>query len=121
VRETLEGYAASGNSGRHLWSILQAEGDDVGCLLLADYPQFKQWELVYIGVVPEARGNGWGKAAVQEALWRAKEAGRERLVLAVDEANRPALAMYARAGFEAWNRRAVFLRTGSESEAKSPT
>ena len=35
---------------------------------------------------------------------------RQRLVLAVDAANEPALRTYAAAGFQAWDRRSVFIR-----------
>jgi ribosomal protein S18 acetylase RimI-like enzyme len=37
-------------------------------------------------------------------------AGRRQLVLAVDAANAPAIAIYRKAGFTAWDRRNIFLR-----------
>ena len=76
-----------------------ARGVDVGCLLIADWPQNDQWELIYMGVVPEARGRGYGVAVVRQAQWLAGCAGRQRLVLAVDTANEPAMRVYAAAGF----------------------
>ncbi len=98
--------------------MLQTEGRDVGCQLLADYEALDQWELVYLGLTPGARGNGWGLEAVRRAQGLVRTAGRKRLVLAVDEANWPAIAMYAAAGFEAWNRRAVFLRKIAPADRK---
>ncbi len=94
---------------------------DIGCLLLADHPESNQWELVYMGLVPEARGRGWGAKIARHAQWEAQRAGRERLVLAVDAANRPAVAMYQQAGLFAWDRRVVLLRvlTGGPA-AQSP-
>ena len=44
----------------------------------------------------------------------ARQAERKRLVLAVDAANEPALRMYAAAGFQAWDRRSVFVRVLDE-------
>lgn len=118
VAETLAGYAGGGSSGTSWWFFLQEAGTDVGCLLLADYPELNQGELVYVGLASEARGRGWGLEAVRRAQEHVRTAGRERLVLAVDERNWPAIRMYAAAGFEAWNRRAVFLRKIDESVRK---
>jgi ribosomal protein S18 acetylase RimI-like enzyme len=56
--------------------------------------------------------------AVRRAQEHVRAAGRERLVLAVDERNWPAIRMYSAAGFEAWNRRAVFLRKIDETVRK---
>jgi mycothiol synthase len=86
------------------------DGADLGCLLLADHPDQRIWELVYMGIVPEARGRGLGLALARQAQWRARQAGAERLVLAVDAANEPALRGYAAAGFITWDRRSVFLK-----------
>jgi mycothiol synthase len=63
-----------------------------------------------MGVVPEARGRGWGRQIVRHAQTLALRAKVERIVLAVDAANEPAMRMYRSAGFEAWDRRAVFVR-----------
>ena len=32
----------------------------IGCLILTDYPEHAIWELIYMGVLPAARGRGWG-------------------------------------------------------------
>jgi mycothiol synthase len=87
-----------------------APGNAVGCLIMADDPTHKQSELMYIGVTPEARGRGLGLSLVRHAQWMTGVAGRTRLVLAVDAANDPAMAMYTAAGFISWERRSVFLR-----------
>ena len=87
-----------------------APGDDVGCLLLTDFPEHENWELTYMGVAPSARGNGWGAHIVRYAQWRARLADRLRLVLAVDADNGPAITLYAAAGFQAWERRTVFVK-----------
>jgi GNAT superfamily N-acetyltransferase len=67
-------------------------------------------ELVYFGLVPEARGAGYGEWLIRWAQYVAREAGRERIVLAVDARNQPASDTYLRCGFEEWGRRAVWLR-----------
>jgi hypothetical protein len=79
-------------------------------LLLADYPEQENWELLYVGLIPSARGHGWGREITRHAQWLTRQARRPRLVLAVDAANEPALRMYAALGFRAWERRRVFVR-----------
>jgi mycothiol synthase len=83
----------------------------VGCLLMTDYPEQGNCELIYMGVVPEARGHRWGVLISRHAQWVTRNAGRQRLVLAVDAANRPAIGMYSAAAFRAWDRRIVYLQT----------
>jgi len=113
LRETadvLSGYRAAGRFDPGRWFFLRHDGRDVGCLLLTEHPEHRQWELVYVGLVPEARGRSWGLEAVRRAQSLAAEAHATCLLLAVDAANEPAVAMYAAAGFAAWDRRSVLLR-----------
>jgi ribosomal protein S18 acetylase RimI-like enzyme len=77
-------------------------------LLLADHPDSQQTELVYCGLAPDWRGRGWGLQITRRAQWAARCDSRQRLMLAVDAANRHALAIYAEAGFRAYDRRRVF-------------
>jgi ribosomal protein S18 acetylase RimI-like enzyme len=109
--DILAGYRAVGAFRPELWLIVQAGGSDVGCLLIADHPAENQLEIVYTGLVPAVRGRGWGRLVTLQALWLASKCGRARVVLAVDAANWPALAMYEAAGFTAWDRRTVLVRT----------
>ena len=111
VADVLDGYRATGEFDPRRWLFLRYQSRDVGCMLLADHPQNDQWELVYLGLLPEARGKGWGLEATRHAQWLVHQAGRARLVLAVDAANHPAINVYAAAGFAAWDCRSVFIKT----------
>ena len=108
--DVLAGYRATGTHRPQWWLVARHGGCDVGCLLLTDHPGQEQAEMVYLGIVPEYRGRGWGLALTRHAQWLAQDAGRKRVVLAVDEANRPAIAAYETAGFVAWDRRSVLIR-----------
>ncbi len=110
VDDVLAGYRATGAFDPNRWLIVNDGAEDVGCLLLADYPSENQWELVYMGLVSEARGRGLGVSIVRHAQWMARQAGRKRLVLAVDADNAPAIAVYAACGFVTWDHRSVFVR-----------
>ncbi|HEY4233942.1 MAG TPA: GNAT family N-acetyltransferase [Lacipirellulaceae bacterium] len=108
--DVLDGYQATGDYRPGNWLIVRGDGLDVGVLLMSEEPAAGHFELIYMGVVPEARGKGWGVQIARHALRLAHGAGAERVVLAVDAANGPALAMYGAAGFTMWDRRSVFVR-----------
>jgi ribosomal protein S18 acetylase RimI-like enzyme len=109
IGEVLDGYRSVGRFDPSNWRLVRHGGNDVGCLLLADHPPHELWEIVYMGIIPEARGKGLGLVVTRHAQWLAGKAGAERLVLAVDAANEPAIKGYAAAGFAGWDRRSVFL------------
>jgi mycothiol synthase len=108
--DVLEGYRATGEFSPSRWLIVRYENRDVGCLLLADHSQYENLELVYMGVIPAVRGLHLGSDIARHAQLVARQAGRPRLVLAVDASNRPAIAMYASVGFRAWDQRRVYYR-----------
>jgi mycothiol synthase len=119
MSDVLEGYRRQGRHAPDDWYFVQSNGKDVGALLLAEHPGYGNWELVYMGVIPAARGQKHGDAIIRFALEVAARRGAERLVLAVDEGNAPALRAYQRAGFVVWDRRLVYarLRTPSQHSA----
>jgi ribosomal-protein-alanine N-acetyltransferase len=72
-------------------------------------PESGDWEVAYVGVVPEARRRGVGRELMLHALVEARAAGVARLTLSVDARNQPAWALYRGLGFDPYDRRAVFL------------
>jgi ribosomal protein S18 acetylase RimI-like enzyme len=116
VDDVIDGYQATGEFRPSNWFFVRSIDStssrraDVGALLLADHPAARHIELVYMGLVPSARGRGWGPQIVRQAQQVAKSMDRDRIVLAVDAANQPALAVYHGAQFVAWDQRSVFLR-----------
>ena len=110
IEDILQGYRGHGAFPTGRWLICRHAGQDVGCLLLAEHTGSDSWELVYMGLLPEYRGRGWGTSLVRQAQWLTGQARRARLVLAVDASNGPAIGSYSEAGFLAWDRRTVLLR-----------
>jgi mycothiol synthase len=115
TQEVLAGYRATGRFSPARWLIVRQGDRDIGCLLLTDHPdatspELSSWELVYMGLIPAARGHGWGLSMARHGIRLAAAAGRSTIALAVDEANSPALATYARAGFCHLGQKAVFLK-----------
>jgi RimJ/RimL family protein N-acetyltransferase len=113
--EVLEGYRQQGQHRPQDWYIVQDEGVDIGALLLTEHPGVDNWELVYMGLVPAARGRGCGLRIIRFALDVAAQEGAQRLVLAVDAENIPALRAYERAGFIVWDQRIVYARLRSQA------
>jgi ribosomal protein S18 acetylase RimI-like enzyme len=109
VEDTLADFRQLGQFDPGRWLIARQAGEDVGCLLLADHPRRQDMELAYLGVTPASRGNHWGFQIVRHAQWLARLAGRQRLLLIVDEANLPARRMYAEAGFEPWRKQGLWV------------
>jgi ribosomal protein S18 acetylase RimI-like enzyme len=107
--EVLEGYRHTGRYRSLFWRLVRREGCDVGCLLLNEHPH-RQWELVYMGLAPEARGRRGGLVVATEACRIVQRAGGNRLLLAVDANNEPALRVYSQARFEPCRRSAVYLK-----------
>lgn len=110
IEDVLAGYRGAGRFVPDHWAIVRHQGKDVGCVLLADHPRQDSCELAYMGITAPVRGRGWGRQVVRWAQWRTRQAGRGRLLLAVDAGNAPALAMYADVGFFAWDRRQCYAR-----------
>jgi ribosomal protein S18 acetylase RimI-like enzyme len=108
ISDVLAGYRSIGSSGSKLWWFVQSQNCDIGCVLVAEHcPQM--WEIVYLGIVPAFRGQGYGLEATRLVQYAGLKRGVDRLVLAVDTNNDPAIDLYAKAGFLAWDRQSVFL------------
>jgi ribosomal protein S18 acetylase RimI-like enzyme len=127
VEDVLATYRSVGTFNPAQWFFVVHDQRDIGCLIMADHLLERNCELVYMGIVPESRGLSHGVEIVRFAQWQAGiskvtggnseqngEHAVDRLVLAVDVANSPAIRMYATAGFQTWDRRSVFLREIAE-------
>jgi ribosomal protein S18 acetylase RimI-like enzyme len=108
--DVLDGYAAHGDSGTAGWYLIERAGVDAGCLLLAHDRRLGYTELVYMGLVPEARGHGHGRDLVRFAQDVARFEGLLRMSLAVDAGNFPAIAAYEGIGFITWEKKTAYFR-----------
>lgn len=108
--EVLDGFL----EGRELddsslhWELLEVGASTVGCLLLQVHEN-QLMELMYMGLVPAARGRSLGKAMVARAIDTAHRWGCSTLVVAVDRDNWPALDAYLAWGFQPHQRLQVWL------------
>ncbi|MCS7305478.1 MAG: GNAT family N-acetyltransferase [Thermoguttaceae bacterium] len=110
IEDVLDSYKATGVYRPELWQLVRSGQEDVGCLLLNDHPELESFELVYMGLIPSARGKGWGVEVTRQAQWLTRLWGRNKLLLGVDAENWPAIRVYAAAGFRQWASRMVYGR-----------
>lgn len=108
--EILAGFTQPANG----WTFrADHDGAPVGALSVESVPGGLA-ELSYIGVVPAARGRGFGSDLLQLAMGGAGANGAETLTVAVDARNTPAMHLYTRHGFAEYDRRDVWLLARGE-------
>ncbi|MGD1915760.1 MAG: GNAT family N-acetyltransferase [Phycisphaerales bacterium] len=115
MRETADiiaSHAAIGRQELALWSLLRHEGRPAGALLLSCLPEQRCYELVYLGLGPSLRGNGYGELLMRRAIEtlatrvrQSKARAGWSITCAVDKANRPAVRLYERLGFAPFDSR----------------
>ena len=99
MEDVIDGHKASGQFDPNHWSLLCQGERPMGVLLLASSgSQESLVELVYLGLVPEARGRKLGEILVRQAMATVAAEKHQRLSLAVDANNVPALKLYYRHG-----------------------
>jgi ribosomal protein S18 acetylase RimI-like enzyme len=110
IEEVIAGHKSQGRHDPETWWLASHRGRSVGILLLGEMADMKSWELLYLGVVPEARGRGFGRELARKSIWEARGAEAPQLTLSVDTRNSPALKLYQQVGFEGYDQREVYLR-----------
>ncbi len=78
------------------------QGDKLGGLLLRPHERKNQQTVGWrfgVGVIAEARGQGIGKALIEQALIFCRQEKARYLALFVDEKNLGAIALYRKLGF----------------------
>jgi ribosomal protein S18 acetylase RimI-like enzyme len=107
--DVAEGHLATCANDTSGWHVARMQGRIAGVALVAVHAQPRTVDLVYLGLVPEARGIGLGRALLHGALRDAAMRRQAPVSLAVDVRNTPALRAYARAGFVPVRRRDAWI------------
>tara|TARA_R110002095_G_scaffold196208_2_gene175039 strand:+ start:598 stop:1524 length:927 start_codon:yes stop_codon:yes gene_type:complete len=118
AEESLESHRSSGDSDQKHWYLFHREGVDLGVLLLSAHREDNLWEVVYMGVAPEQRGNGYGTAMIQHGLLEAQAHHQAAVILAVDHKNSYAIKIYEELGFVRQNTLSVHARLRSRFPEK---
>jgi ribosomal protein S18 acetylase RimI-like enzyme len=96
MEDVVTGHKGTGHFNPALWFLALRDEQPLGVLLLSPTADGDAMELVYLGLVPHARGQRLGDFFMRHALAATARAGCARLTLAVDAANAPALRLYYR-------------------------
>ncbi len=110
MEEIVLSHRHTGIHDPRLWLIAKVGDDPVGVVLLTHVPLQSAMEIVYVGVVPEARGCSYGNYLVRLAIENAARANSEHLMLAVDHRNHYARKIYSSFGFKETDRRHAWIR-----------
>lgn len=113
LADVVAGHRATGEFDPGYWLLLEESGRAIACVLLARMSYSGAMEVVYMGVVPAARGRGIGELLVAQAAHLAGQSGVEKLALTVDARNSPARRIYEGAGFGPVENRRAWVRGGS--------
>jgi ribosomal protein S18 acetylase RimI-like enzyme len=118
MEDVLADHRAAGEFDPAFWQLAIRDGDAAGVLLMSRIENQHAFEIVYMGVPPEARGRGLGDALLARAteLSTTIPRGNARssppaLVLAVDERNAHAKGLYSRWGFAFFGARDAWIAT----------
>lgn len=109
IDEVIVGHQAQGLYDPDRWWLTTLEGKPVGVMMLMQLPETGDWDVSYMGVVPEARHQGFAREMLLRALFEARAADVVNVTLSVDGRNRPAWNLYRSIGFEPFDRREIYL------------
>ena len=108
--DVVDGHMSAGIFKPEWWTILRKGKRPIGVSLLNGSAGSGSIELVYLGIVPEARGQRIGQSLLNHSLQLVAGSRERKIVLAVDEANTPAQEIYEKTGFIRTVRRTAFVR-----------
>jgi ribosomal protein S18 acetylase RimI-like enzyme len=106
--DVLAGHRGSGPFDPRKWWVAFLDGEPVG-MALCNRIERDAWEVAYLGVAPEARRRGVGRALITHALLEAKAAGMALAQITIDARNTPARRLYRQAGFIPHDEKQVWL------------
>ena len=110
IEDVITGHRATGEFDPADWLLLRHGNDPVGVLLMSRTSTRDGMEIVYLGVAPAARGKGFGDRLMQIATTRVAARKLNRLSLAVDTGNVPALSLYYRHGLTRLTSKVALMR-----------
>jgi ribosomal protein S18 acetylase RimI-like enzyme len=99
MEDVIAGHKAVGTFDPQLWSLVLEYNRPLGVVLLANVETRNALELVYLGLVPAARGRGLGRVLMNRVLAISARRGFSLTSLAVDATNPAAVKLYRRCGY----------------------
>jgi mycothiol synthase len=110
IEDILASHRATGVFSPRFWFLGTLDSEPVGVILLSSIPEQSSYEVVYMGVGPRWRGQGYASALLSHGVRVARDEAALSLTLAVDAKNNPARKLYARFGFREVSRRCAWIK-----------
>ena len=107
--QQLAGYRQDQTDPPHWWLAERPGEDPIGVVMLSESEMPRTGEIAYLGLVPEARGRGFGQALILQGISAANRAGILNLGLSVDVRNSPAIQLYHDHLFRIYNLQDLYL------------
>lgn len=121
MEDIIAGHKAAGEFDPELWMLVSDIADnDLGVMLLNRLHRRDGYELVYIGLTPEARGQGLADSLMRLAINGLANEGGGHIVTACDGANAPARKLYHRHGFGYLYSRQALIKELSPGPKRAP-
>ncbi len=122
--QTLRGYYTSSALDPNLWYFVHSDDGLAGCMILGNHRPSPSpspandteqaaavIEIVYMGLIPRARGQRRGIQFMQHAFRAAGDIGASRIILAVDQKNHHAREIYDDAGLQPMLSETVWVKS----------
>jgi mycothiol synthase len=112
IEDVLAGHKSAGDfDPAHWWVLSDPAIGPAGVMMMSRVTNTDTAELVYLGLVPAARGRGFGELLMRLAVSQVTAMRCIKLTLAVDSGNTPAIRLYHRFGMQESARRIALMRT----------
>ncbi len=105
---SLQTHRLQGEYSPEHWFLIEYDRTAAGVLFFSWHPDLNQWELTYLGIVPEQRGKGIAKKAVA-ASFAHPSRKNNAVFLGVDSRNSFATRLYESLGFLVVSRQKVHV------------
>ncbi len=103
---SLQTHRLQGEYNPDHWFVIKQDKAAVGVLFFAFHPDYNQWELSYLGIVPQQRGKNLARCAIKKSLEHT-ERKKSSIFLGVDSRNHYAIRLYESLGFVVVSRQRV--------------
>jgi GNAT superfamily N-acetyltransferase len=110
IEDCLSGYAATGDSATDHWWVIESDNVPCGVVLATEHRATRQWELMYVALVPQFRGRGLARHALEFLHSQARDAGADSIYLSVDANNAPAIRIYTTLSYQHLAQRTIFAK-----------
>lgn len=110
IEDCLAGYAATGDSATDRWWVIETDDGPCGVLLTTEHRATRQWELMYVALLPNVRGRGLAREALEYLHHEARTSDADSVYLSVDASNVPAIRIYDLLGYQHLATRTIFAK-----------